>query len=105
MHVTQSETRSHNWAWVMRKEVTGKEFIFTFSMEFSFNFDLSPFLFPTSNLDHFPFCFILPLLEIFHFQVSYLALDRLPLQKNPGPYEESEFRVNGRAVCLGLQAV
>lgn len=98
MHVTGSGTRSHNWASLMRKEVAGKEFMFTFSMEFSFNFDLSPFLFPTSSLDHFPFCFILSLLEIFHFQVRCLALDHLPLQKNPGPYKKSqESRVKGGA--------
>lgn len=55
--------------------------MFTFTMEFSFNFDRSLFLSPTSKLDYFAFCFALPLLEIFHFGVRCLALDHLLLQR------------------------
>lgn len=58
--------------------------MFTFSMEFSFNFDLSFNLQREriiSNLDYFPFCFALPLLEIFHFWVRCLALDHLLRQR------------------------
>ena len=84
MRDTGCKTRPRNWTWVMRKEGAVKELLFSFSIGFSFNFDLSPFLFPTSNLDHFPCCFTLPLSEIFPFQVRCLALDHLPLQKNPG---------------------
>lgn len=75
----------HSWAWVMKKQVAAKTLMLTFSVEFSFNLALSLFLSPTSNMDHFSFCFTLPLLEIFHFQVRCQALDHLPLQRNAGP--------------------
>lgn len=53
---------------MVRKQVAGKELVFTFSVEFSFKFDLCVSL-PLFQLDHYHFCFTLPFLEIFQFQV------------------------------------